>query len=196
MNIEVMKKQMYLLNISPSDIAETLQVGLSSVYRWLDGTTQKIAQDKLERLASMLQVTTNTLSSDKKHLVKPIIGVVKAGYDLYADESILGYEEVNEKEASLGDYYLRVVGDSMIGDGIFDGDLVFVEQVSDVATNTIAVVMIEDQVTIKRVVKKDGFLILASSNAQVENRIYNQSEIDAFSIRIIGRVLHAKRSFV
>ena len=63
---------------------------------------------------------------------KPILGTAKAGYGLFAEENILGYEEVSEKDNHHGDYFLKVTGDSMSGAKIHDGDLVYVKQCSDV----------------------------------------------------------------
>ncbi|MDQ0359467.1 LexA family protein [Breznakia pachnodae] len=196
MNVDIIRTQMTLLGLTPQEVAKQLDVGVSSVYRWLDGSTKKIPKDKLERLATVLRLSASALQEDTKHLVKPIIGTVKAGYNLYANEDILGYEEVSDKEAREGDYYLKVSGDSMTGDGIFEGDLVFVRKAEEVPNNAIAVVMIEEEVTIKRVLKKDDLLILEASNPQVENKIFNKSEIELLPVKIIGHVLHVKRSFV
>lgn len=66
-----------------------------------------------------------------------------------------------EKEvAEHGDYFLRVVGDSMVGSHIYEDDLVFVQQCNKVNPGDIAVVMIDEEVTIKTVYFKNNILIL------------------------------------
>ncbi|OCN05125.1 hypothetical protein A4S06_01710 [Erysipelotrichaceae bacterium MTC7] len=195
MNKDIMKHQMDMLKITPKDISKHLDVGVSSVYRWLDGTTRNIPQEKQDRLAEILQLSSRALDDDAQNLLKPILGNVKAGYNLYANEDLLGYEEVTELEASKGDYYLKVQGDSMIGVGIFDGDLVYVKQCSEVENHKIAVVLVGEEVTIKKVIMKDDVLILEAANQTVSNRFFNKNEIEVLPVRIIGQVLHSKRDF-
>ncbi|TDW16132.1 repressor LexA [Breznakia blatticola] len=195
MNKDILKHQMEIIGISPKEIANHLDVGVSSVYRWLDGTTKSIPQEKQDRLAELLQLSSRALDDDAQNLLKPILGNVKAGYDLFAAEDLLGYEEVTEIESTKGDYYLKVQGDSMIGVGIFDGDLVYVKQCNEVENNKIAVVLVGEEVTIKKVIMKDDVLILEAANQTVANRFFNKNEIDILPVRIIGQVMHSKRNF-
>ncbi|MCD7894348.1 MAG: LexA repressor, partial [Erysipelotrichaceae bacterium] len=75
-----------------------------------------------------------------------------------------GYIELGQADARKGDYFLRVTGDSMEGSHIFDGDIVFVQQCDEVDSGRIAVVMIGDEATIKKVYFKKDLMILESSN--------------------------------
>src|SRR3546814_18771874 len=52
--------------------------------------------------------------------------------------------------ANRPDYLLRVKGDSMRDDGIFDGDLVAVQRTRDARNGQVVVARIDDEVTIKR----------------------------------------------
>ena len=61
-----------------------------------------------------------------------MLGTIKAGYDMFADQQLLGYEPVSEQEAASGDFFLKVRGNSMINAGIRDGDLLFVRACSQV----------------------------------------------------------------
>lgn len=195
MNLDIVRTQMMLLGLSPIQVAKQMGIAPSSVYRWLDGTTKRVPEDNLVKLAEVLHLSVNALKENTKHLVKPILGTVKAGYDMYATEDILGFEEVSELEAKKGDYYLKVTGDSMIGDGIFDGDLVYVRSMSDIDSNSIAVILLGEEVTIKRLIKKDELLILEASNNQVPNRIFNKNEVELLPVRVLGKVIHSKRIF-
>ncbi|MDF9825746.1 repressor LexA [Breznakia sp. PF5-3] len=196
MNVNVIKKQMEKLNLTSSDIAEGCDVGVSSVYRWLSGSTTKITKEKMIKLAELLGVSVHVLEDETTKLIKPILGTVKAGYDHYANEDVLGYEEVNTIEAKRGDYFLKVKGDSMIGDGIFDGDLVYVKQIDEVPDHSIAVVLVGEEVTIKRFEKKDELIILTASNPSVPMRTFNRNEVVVLPVRILGQVVYAKRVFV
>ena len=81
----------------------------------------------------------------------PIIGRVAAGAPLLAQEHIEDYCDLSASFfAPPAHYLLQVCGDSMINVGIFDGDLLAVHSTTDVKEGQIAVVRIEDEVTVKR----------------------------------------------
>ena len=66
-------------------------------------------------------IASNVMAVEKKRL--PILGNIACGTPKYADEDWQGWVEVN---ADLNaDFCVRADGDSMIGDRIFDGDIVF-----------------------------------------------------------------------
>ena len=103
------------------------------------------------------------------------------------------YEEVNANENIQGDYFLQVVGDSMIGDGIMEGSLAYVKQCNQVSNNSIAVVAIgDDEVTIKRVIQRPEVFILEASNPNVKARYFTYEEVESLPVRIIGKVLYVK----
>ena len=81
----------------------------------------------------------------------PIIGEVAAGSPILAEENV---EETVDIEAKLfrprADYLLRVRGDSMIEAGICPGDLVAVHATRQVREGQIAVVRLDQDVTLKR----------------------------------------------
>lgn len=194
---EVIKERKQQLRLTIEDIVDYVQVSRPTVCRWMNGDTKKISDEKLKRLSEILKTSEDHLCGrDKTSLLKPIFGIVKAGYDLYAEENILGYEEVTKQESLQGDYYLRVTGDSMIGSRIYDGDLLYIQACSDVDSGQIAIILINgDEATVKRIIKKDHMLILEATNPAYENRYYSEQEVKEIPIRIIGRVLYNKVTF-
>lgn len=97
--------------------------------------------------------------------VLPLIGHVAAGRPILAAENI---ESRLDLDPSLffptAHYLLRVRGDSMIDAGIYSGDLLAVHKTPVVETGRIAVVRLEDEVTVKRF-KKDGrTIVLEAAN--------------------------------
>ena len=141
----------------------------------------------------MLQTDVEQLLKEKETYRKPILGLVKAGYDLWADENWEGYEEVTASDYYLGDFFLGVTGDSMDGAHIHDQDLIYVKQCQDVASGTIAVVLIENnEVTVKRIIKKEDLLILEAANPAVPSRYYTAEEVEQLPVRILGKVLYSK----
>ena len=180
-------------HLSLEAVGDYVGVAKSTVKRWESGESKHIPQAKLEKLSQLFHIDVNTYLNGQ---VKPILGYVKAGYDLFAQENLLGYEEVTKKEAAQGDYYLKVEGDSMIGSRIHDGDLVYVKTCSDVDNGDIGVVLIDQQeVTIKKVLKKEHSIILMATNPAYEPRIFTEEDVLTKRIQILGKVLHSKIQF-
>lgn len=80
----------------------------------------------------------------------PIVGRVAAGSPILAQENIEDYCALEpEFFKPSADYLLMVRGDSMMGVGILDGDLLAVHRTTQVNNNDIVVARIEDEVTVK-----------------------------------------------
>lgn len=95
----------------------------------------------------------------------PVVGVVTAGMPILAVENLEG------SIAWDGDpscFALRIKGDSMIGAGILDGDLVIVRPQPDANDGQIVVARIEDEATCKRLSRKDGQVWLLPENDAYE----------------------------
>ena len=81
----------------------------------------------------------------------PVLGRVAAGLPIGAD--ITGEDYVLLDRVFFypsPDYLLRVQGDSMRDDGIFDGDLVGIHRTNQALSDQIVVARIDDEITIKR----------------------------------------------
>ncbi len=92
----------------------------------------------------------------------PILGRVAAGLPIGAD--ITGEDYVLLDRVFFypsPDYLLRVKGDSMRDDGIFDGDLVGIHRTNEAKSDQIVVARIDDEITIKRLkIGKNGIRLL------------------------------------
>ena len=81
----------------------------------------------------------------------PILGRVAAGAPIGADAGVERHVLLDRTLfANRPDYLLRVKGDSMRDDGIFDGDLVAVQRTSDARNGQVVVARIDGEITIKR----------------------------------------------
>src|SRR5690606_1465246 len=81
----------------------------------------------------------------------PVLGRVAAGSPIGADAGIERHVLLDRALfSSRPDYLLRVKGDSMRDDGIFDGDLVAVQRASDARNGQVVVARIDGEITIKR----------------------------------------------
>ncbi len=101
MKAEILRQRKEQLGLTVEDLMREVGVSRATLFRWMAGTTTRIPASKLEKLAAVLQTSVDHLTGmDETSIMKPILGTVKAGYDLFAEENILGYEEVSEKEVS------------------------------------------------------------------------------------------------
>ena len=194
---DIIKDYKYRHQLTNDEIAAQLGVTKSTVSRWISGDVKRIQEETLSRLNALLGYNIDPIIKGKSvHLKRPILGYAKAGYDMYAQENYMGDEEVTEEDFYKGDYFLQIQGDSMIGSGIMDGDLALIKQCSTVSSCEIAVVMIgDDEVTVKKVIKKPDMLVLEATNPLTENRYFSQQEIQQLPIRIIGKVIYTKTYF-
>ena len=194
---EYLKKYKEKMGVSNEYIASQLGVNRSTVTRWLKGDTKVTNPEVIEKLSFILGVDVESLINSEDRYEKPVLGEVKAGYDLLIDENFEGYEQVTQDDYYRGDFFLRVVGDSMSGAHIHDGDLLYVKKCNDVPSGTIAVVLINRcEVTVKKVIKKEGLLILEPANPSVDVRYYSQEEVESLPVEIIGKALYSRSDLV
>lgn len=194
---EYLKKYKEKMGVSNEYIASQLGVNRSTVTRWLKGDTKVTNPEVIEKLSFILGVDVESLINSEERYEKPVLGEVKAGYDLLIDENFEGYEQVTQDDYYRGDFFLRVVGDSMSGAHIHDGDLLYVKKCNEVPSGTIAVVLINRcEVTVKKVIKKEGLLILEPANPSVDVRYYSQEEVKSLPVEIIGKALYSRSDLV
>lgn len=131
-----------------------------------------------------IEILDDQFNLTRRELVNvPVVGTVTAGQPILATESIEDYfpvlpNFVHNKQT----FMLHVKGDSMINAGIFDGDLILVEQTSTARNGEIIVALIDDSVTVKRFYKEDGHYRLQPENDSMEPIIVEQCEV-------IGKVI-------
>lgn len=182
-------------NLNHIEMAEKVGVSFSTYYRWMRGESTKLKKTTINKLNELLDCDVEIVIEENNR-IKPILGKVKAGYDFYAQEDIEGYVEVGKADASKGDYFLRVVGNSMIDKYIFPDDLVYVEQTNNINDNEIAVILINDEVTIKTIRFKDNNIILEPANNDYETKIFTPQDVIDNNLTIIGRVRYIRRDII
>ncbi len=105
----------------------------------------------------------------------PVIGLVSAGGPILAEENIEKTLPKNPGILSHGvDFYLKVKGDSMIDVGIFENDLIAINKNLPVKTGNIVVARINNEVTVKTLLKLSNKLVILKP----ENSSYEDIEIN------------------
>ncbi|MCL2545034.1 MAG: helix-turn-helix domain-containing protein [Clostridia bacterium] len=116
----------------------------------------------------------------------PLLGCVACGEPDFAAQEFDSYVECGS--AIHADFALRAKGDSMINARIHDGDLVFVRRQDDVLDGEIAVVVLDDEVTLKRVRRKGGLTLLLAENPAYEPLVIG-GEGETRAVRILGKAV-------
>lgn len=103
----------------------------------------------------------------------PLVGSIAAGSPTLAVEDIEEMIAVPEGFADDREHFaLHVSGDSMIGAGIMDGDIVVVRKQSQASDGDIVAALIpgpaDDEATVKRLRRKDGRVMLVPENPALE----------------------------
>ena len=168
----------------------------------------QIADSDLEIVASLLHTTPAYLmgeTDDPSPLptgaweadmgnVAPLLGTVRAGLPMYAEENIEGYIPIMQADGAKY-FWLRVRGDSMNAAGIADGDEILVRQQPEVENGQIAVVLVNgDEATVKRFSRQGNVVSLApqSYNPEHQVQLYNT---DDTPVSVVGLVVECRKKF-
>ena len=127
---------------------------------------------------------------DREYLEVPIIGRVSAGQPILAEENYEGTFPLPMDFARNADLFmLRVQGESMINAGIFDGDLVIVQQQPVAHNGEIVVALVDDSATVKTFYKENGHFRLQPENDYMDPIIVTE-------VSILGKVVAVFRNLL
>lgn len=140
---------------------------------------------QLDNDDDIIGIYDNIFKIEKKKF--PMLGTVACGEPIFADEDRESY--IMAGAEIQADFCLKCKGDSMINARIYDGDIVFIKKQPMVDNGEIAVVIIGDEVTLKRVYyyREQNFLLLKAENPKFKDLEYREEEID--TIRILGKAV-------
>lgn len=140
-----------------------------------------------ENLARSLQINP-TYTEDESILSIPLLGLIAAGKPI---EAIRTAETIDIPRDMMGSnvFALRVRGESMIEDGILNGDYVIVEQAYTAKNGDIVVALIDnDNVTLKRFYKEKDRIRLQPANSDMRPLYFTK-------VAIQGKVRGVIRKF-
>jgi repressor LexA len=115
----------------------------------------------------------------------PLVGEVPAGPLRHASEEVEEWLPVPARWGGEGRFLLRVRGDSMVGDGIHDGDLVVVDPVPAADDGEIVVALVDGEATVKRLRRRGRTVELEASNPDYPTLRVEKGEAE---VRLAGRV--------
>lgn len=171
-------------NLKQTQVKERTGINNKTLSGWENGLSEPDSES-LKILANLYEVSTDwllgrtdnpkpfspeTFTKDDFVYI-PVLGRIKAGYNLIAEQNIIGYSPVPKNEVKDGEYFfLEVTGDSMIEERIREGSRVLVRKQNYVDNGKIAVVLVNgDEATLKRVYyQNDGkTVILQAANSRI-----------------------------
>lgn len=135
--------------------------------------------------AEPTETVDNIYKLDKIKL--PMLGKVACGEPIFADEDRESYIMIGTDIGA--DFCLQCQGDSMINARIHDGDIVFVKKTDIVENGEIAVVIIDDEATLKRFFyyREQNLVILKPENPKYQDIILTGEQLN--QVRVIGRAV-------
>lgn len=122
----------------------------------------------------------------------PLLGKIAAGTPIEAIRDETNFIEIPASMMGRGDHYaLTVDGDSMINAGIHDGDTVIIQKCDTAENGTIIVALVDgEEVTLKRLRRAGGKIVLEPENDDYEPRI-----LDPNRVKIQGRLVSLMRTY-
>jgi repressor LexA len=167
----------------PTAMADVIPFDRSLLNRSPDGLRGKMID-----VSNVVPFSTDTDLVDV-----PILGKVAAGQPILAVEQ--AQDTVRIDRVLVGGHTevfgLRIVGESMIEDGIFDGDYVFVKKTASARTGEIVVAMIEGEATVKRYFPEGDRIRFQPANSNMTPIIVRRADFK--QVDIIGVVVGVYR---
>jgi len=120
----------------------------------------------------------------------PLAGIVAAGRPIEAVETPDSIEVPSSMVGAGENFVLRVQGDSMIGDGILDGDFVVVRKQRDAASGQTVVALINHEATVKRLVRRNGRIELHPANPAMTPILVENNESFRIEGVVVGVIRH------
>ena len=191
-------------NLSQTEVASKIGVSKQNLFKYENDIVQNIPTKYIERLANLFDVSPGYIMGwqdesgkailDKipginvtKNLIKvPILGHIQCGMPVLSEANYEGYFKL-DPDLCEADFSLVADGDSMIDANIHDGDTVFFKETPDVESGTIAAVLLDDETTLKKVVKMDDMLILQPANDNYKPILIKDG--DYSNVMILGRMV-------
>lgn len=179
--------------LTQEELGKIAGVKKAAVQKWESGMTTNLRRDVIQRLSTFFDVSPSYLMGmtdiKKSITVKtkkiPLLGEIAAGEPILAFEDCKTYVEIDGY--CNVDFCLKIKGDSMIDARINNGDIVFVRQQPIVENGEIAVVLLDNEATLKRFYRNDNGVILKPENKTYHPRFY--TEEDFKDIKVLGKAV-------
>lgn len=205
-------------DINKVELSKKSGIPYTTIINFYEKGTDNVKLSTLKKLASYFRVSLDYLVDDddsaaKNFAVKqdsqlykasqfipltmnnkiPVVGVIRAGELILAEQNIIGYVELPSEFVNKGEEYfgLRVIGNSMNLSRISEGDIVIIRKQNYVENGEIAVILIDgENATVKKYYQTDTIITLIpnSSDPAHSPKIYDSGKVP---MAILGKVVKA-----
>jgi repressor LexA len=174
------------------DVAEHFAISVKGAHDHLAALKKKGLLKQGDKKSRTMELIKDG-DGEQEFLELDILGTVAAGKPIMSEENKNGSIKIAASMLKRKRTYfaLRVRGDSMTGVGIMDGDTAVIEQQNSVRNGEIAVVMLNDAVTVKTFYRENVRIKLQPENPRY-SPIYCSRDED---VRVLGRVIQIFRSY-
>lgn len=157
-----------------------------------DGLTNLDVSNSRKNLVIGDFKSSNHIYSENKVSTIPLLGKIAAGTPIEAIQQNEESIDVPRELMPVGESYaLTIEGDSMVNDGIYEGDTVLIKKTNLAENGDIVVALVDDhEATLKRLRKKGQSIALESSNPLYETRI-----LAAHRVKIQGKLTGLLRKY-
>jgi len=161
---------------------------IATVHQHIETLREKEYLKKIENQPRSIELNKKRGRSDLVSV--PLLGTIAAGEPIEAIEDSEMIKVPKSQISKSGEHYaLRVQGDSMIDEGIFDGDTVIIRKQPDAENGETVVALINDnEVTLKKIYKEKNGFRLQPANPNIKP-IFTKELI------IQGKVINVIRNF-
>ena len=178
------------------EIADAMGLSsLATVHEHIQALVRKGIIRRFEGAVRGIELLDNKIATAVSGIELPLVGYIAAGKPIEAIENPLATGVVS---ADLGSktkrcFVLQVVGDSMTGENIIDGDYVVVQQQETANDGEIVVALLDNEfATLKKLYRENnGKIRLQPANSKMDPII-----VDADSVTIQGKVTGIVRRYV
>lgn len=144
------------------------------VQRHLEGLEKKgyITRDSRSRGITITERFKDKVADISDAIIRiPLLGRIQAGGPMLAEENVEDWVTLptDLTKGKRDVFILRAQGDSMLGAGIFDGDLLIIQPQETAEHGDIVAALIGDDATVKRFIKKDNMAYLKAENPKYPN---------------------------
>jgi len=125
-------------------------------------------------------VLTRAVETASNLVSLPLLGRIAAGTPIEALSDPTNHLEIPASMVGSGEHFaLEIVGDSMVGAGILDGDTVVIQRAETARHGEIVVALINQQeATLKTLLKEPGRVGLEAANPRYETRYFSTGEVE------------------
>ncbi len=109
----------------------------------------------------------------------PMLGRIAAGTPIEAISDPSSFLSIPSSIIGAGEHYaLEIVGDSMVGAGIHDGDTVIIQKTEQAQNGDIVVALVDGhEATLKKFKRELGRVALEAANPQYETRYFENNQV-------------------